>query len=162
MPSKHQYKFSPFSILHSPFILIALIFLFLLFLLSSRKPPTTNYQLPTINPQLLANLPVPEVRSVLKDKNISIPLAAVESTPGAKTKFRQFTIQAYKSAFKPNIILVYAGDIVRINLIANDNIYDFSIPAYNISQTAQKGETKGVEFQVVINVRISSAIMIWI
>lgn len=139
----------PFSILHSPFILITLICLILLFFFFSRtQRPTANDQRLTTNGQRLTSLPVPEVNSHPDDKNIAVPLAALESTPGAKTKIRQFNLQAYKSAFQPNIIMSYAGDIVRINLFAVDTKYDFTIPGLNISQTAQKGETRSMEFQV--------------
>lgn len=132
-----------------PIFFITLICLILLFFFFSRtQRPMTNDQRPIINPQLLTSLPVPEVNSHPDDKNIAVPLAALESTPGAKTKIRQFNLQAYKSAFQPNIIMSYAGDIVRINLFAVDTKYDFTIPGLNISQTAQKGETRSMEFQV--------------
>lgn len=147
MPSKHSPTTPKPAGIPLLFILIIII-VAAVSIFFFRKPTTYNPQLTTYDPQLLKNLPVPEVKSLLKDKNIAVPLAAVESTPGAKTKIRQFNLQAYKSAFQPNIILVYAGDIVRISLYASDNIYDFSIPAHNISQTAQKGETKSIEFQV--------------
>lgn len=140
---KRSFPLFPVSLI----LLISLIALFLLFF-SRTQPTTYNLQPTTHNSQLLNNLPVPEVGSHLDDKNIAVPLAAVESTPGAKTKIRQFNLQANKSAFQPNIILAYLGDIVRVNLRAVDNKYDFTIPGLNIAQTVQMGETRSMEFQV--------------
>lgn len=149
----NSFTLSPFSLI--PLIALITLITLIFFFFSRTQRPTANDPFGSpqgkqllINPQLLASLPVPEVNSHPDDKNIAVPLAALESTPGAKTKIRQFNLQAYKSAFQPNIIMSYAGDIVRINLFAVDTKYDFTIPGLNISQTAQKGETRSMEFQV--------------
>ena len=136
----HKHRVFTYKLLAATTLLI----LFVLFLVSFSplKKFTYNLQPTTHN---LPRVPEPNDRN---SKGTAIPNATVEPVLGATGKMRIFTVTAQDSRLSHQQIVVYEGDIVRINFSAHDDdIYDFTIPNLGISQQARNGETKIVEFQ---------------
>ena len=80
-------------------------------------------------------------------KDIAIPKVSIPAAPGVSATLRVFDITAKENTFTPPTIAAYSGDTVHINFTATDKAYDIIFPDYNMKQTAQKGETKVLEFQ---------------
>ena len=122
------------------------LILFVLFFVSFSPIKKLNYELRTKNYELFrSRVPEPNERS---DGKTAIPNAALEPVLGATNKMRIFTINASDSSLSEEKIIVYEGDIVRIQFSAHDDDwYDFSIPNLGIKQEVRRGENKIVEFQ---------------
>lgn len=91
---------------------------------------------------------VPEVGSEV-EKGVAVPEAVAPASTSGSNKFRIFSIKAEGDKYSPNTIIVNVGDIIHINFSAVDKTYDLTIPDYGMKQTAEKGETKILEFQAV-------------
>lgn len=59
---------------------------------------------------------------------------------------RDLTIVANQFAFQPARIVVNAGDVVKITLIAEDRPHSFRVDAYRISRRATPGHSAVIEF----------------
>jgi cytochrome c oxidase subunit 2 len=68
----------------------------------------------------------------------------VQDQPGQP---RLFTLIARKYAFSPPRIEVYAGDLVKITLEAQDIPHSFTIDAYRIAKRAAPGRPAVFEFR---------------
>ncbi len=80
-------------------------------------------------------------------KDIAIPSVSIPSAPGVSATLRVFNIKGEGGLFTPSTVAAYTGDTVHINFTAVDKTYDITFPDYNMKQTAQKGQTKVLEFQ---------------
>jgi len=99
-----------------------------------------------------ADIVVPDVSTQLSEeqkKEIAIPTVVVPAAPGVSAKFRNFSIKAEGGAFVPTKVIANVGDTVHIDFTAVDSPYDIVFPSYNMMQSAQKGETKILEFQAL-------------
>lgn len=103
---------------------------------------TTKFDVP-------AGTRVPETGEKVDSKDVAVPVSVTQSAPGADTKIRTFNIKALADAFDPSTVIANVGDTIHINFTAADKTYDISVPDYGLKQTAQKGETKILEFQAV-------------
>lgn len=136
----HKSRFT-YKLLTATTLLI--LFVLFLFSFSPIKKFTYNLQPTTHN---YSRVPEPNDRSF--DKNIAVPQAAYVPATGATSKTRIFSVNAEDSSLSEEKIIVYEGDIVRIQFSASDDDwYDFIIPNLGIRQEARRGETKIVEFQ---------------
>ncbi len=79
--------------------------------------------------------------------NIAVPKVVIPAAPGVSASLRVFDISGNGGVFTPSTVTAYVGDTVHINFTAVDKAYDITFPDYNMKQTAQKGETKVLEFQ---------------
>lgn len=79
--------------------------------------------------------------------DVATPQLVVPSRQGSETNLRVFNIEGRGNEFVPSEVIVYRGDIVRINFIALDKDYDFIIPDYGFRKVIAKGEKDAVEFQ---------------
>src|SRR3989338_8145779 len=140
----HSPRFA-FIVFMSVIIAIAL-FLTVLFITTYQNP--SQY---TDNMVDKTKIPIyiQEPNDKTADSGLAVPRSAQESSPGSKNKMRSFEILAEKTAFSINKIIVNQNDIVRIQFTALDKNYDLSFPTLGISQKAQKGERKTVEFQAI-------------
>jgi plastocyanin len=80
-------------------------------------------------------------------KDFAIPTVSIPAAPGADSSLRVFDIKADKDEFSPSTVAAYSGDTVHINFTAVDKTYDITFPDYGMKQTANKGQTKVLEFQ---------------
>ncbi len=139
----HSPRFA-FIVFVSVIIAIAL-FLAVIFITASQNP--SQYIDNMVDKTRIPYVPEPNDKTA--DSGLAVPRSAQESSPGGKNKMRSFEILAEKTAFSINKIIVNQNDIVRIQFTALDKNYDLSFPALGISQKAQKGERKTVEFQAI-------------
>ena len=65
---------------------------------------------------------------------------------GAAPTERHFRIEARSFAFTPSVITVSPGDRVTIDLAAMDVVHGLSIDGYNLSVTADPGQTARLTF----------------
>jgi plastocyanin len=79
--------------------------------------------------------------------DVAVPEGVASASTSGSNKFRIFSIKAEGDKYSPNTIIVNVGDIIHINFSAVDKTYDLTIPDYGMKQTAEKGETKILEFQ---------------
>jgi cytochrome c oxidase subunit II len=80
----------------------------------------------------------------------STSLTASPASEGAQDQpgqARLFTLTARKYAFNPARIEVYAGDLVKITLEAQDIPHSFTIDAYRIAKRAAPGRPAVFEFR---------------
>lgn len=80
-------------------------------------------------------------------KDVAIPKVSIPAAPGVDSSLRVFTITADGGKFTPSTIAAYTGDTVSVKFTAVDKTYDITFPDYGMKQTAQKGQTKVLEFQ---------------
>ncbi len=71
-----------------------------------------------------------------------LPLPASATTPTE----RYFRIEASSFAFSPSVISVNPGDRVTIDLAAMDVVHGLSIDGYDVSVTADPGQTAQLTF----------------
>jgi heme/copper-type cytochrome/quinol oxidase subunit 2 len=71
-----------------------------------------------------------------------LPLPASATTPAE----RHFRIEARSFAFSPSVISVNPGDHVTIDLAAMDVVHGLSIDGYDLSVTADPGQTAQLTF----------------
>lgn len=134
---------------------VVLVVIYYLAQPSGRYSASNKTPVQTAPPVSTTKLPVPENTKVpgagetQVDKSIAIPVSVIQSAPGASTKLRTFKISAANNAFDPATVIVNVGDTVHINFTAVDKTYDITVPDYGLKQTAQKGETKILEFQAL-------------
>lgn len=103
--------------------------------------------------EVAADTVVPNTDTKLTEaqkKEVALPTVVVPAAPGASSKFRNFKVNAESGAFVPTKVIVNVGDTVHIDFTAVDNNYDIVFPSYNMSQAANKGETKIIEFQALV------------
>ena len=80
-------------------------------------------------------------------KDIAVPKVVIPAAPGVSASLRVFDISGNNGVFSPSTVTAYVGDTVHVNFTAVDKPYDITFPDYSMKQTAQKGETKVLEFQ---------------
>lgn len=97
----------------------------------------------------IQNITVPQVGATPTGTAVAVPVSQTEAAPGVSAQLRKFQIKADNNAFDPSTVIVNKGDTVSIAFTAVDKAYDITIPDYGLKQTAQKGETKTLEFQAV-------------
>jgi len=98
------------------------------------------------------NITIPEPNSKPQNQDIAIPQSSVPAAPGVtERQLRTFNISAQNGQYVPSQIIVGEADSVVINFKAEDNTYDIVFPDYGLKQSANKGETKIVAFQAIIN-----------
>lgn len=90
-----------------------------------------------------------EILSPAQQKAIAVPDTVSPAAPGAVSSFRSFSISGDGGEFIPKKVIVRLGDIVNINFTAVDGDYDIVFPSYNMSQLAQQGQTKILQFQAI-------------
>lgn len=100
--------------------------------------------------QLPESVRVPEPNEKLTDTSIAIPATTRDSNPGSRDKIRSFSLEGKDGGFSVEKIIVYQGDIVRIDMSANDQDYDISFPDLLLRQSLKQGETKRLEFQAQV------------
>ena len=71
-----------------------------------------------------------------------LPLPASATTPTE----RHFRIEARSFAFSPSVLWVNRGDHVTIDLAAMDVVHGLSIDGYDVSVTADPGQTARLSF----------------
>ena len=71
---------------------------------------------------------------------VPIPAEATDSS------VKEFTIAAKKFRFDPSTIKVKKGDKVKLNIQSSDVPHGFLLPAFNVNQQIQPGQTAVVEF----------------
>jgi heme/copper-type cytochrome/quinol oxidase subunit 2 len=123
------------------FVVLASAFFFSVYYFLKIKPSTINYLLSTIH--------VPEPNETPAEKGIAIPQTSTQLINTATGKTRTYALEANKNTFSIKKIIANQGDILRINLTATDRVYDLTLPAFGLTQRANKGETKLMEFQAV-------------
>lgn len=92
---------------------------------------------------------IAELLSPAQQKEIAVPDTVSPAAPGAVSSFRSFSISGDGGEFIPEKVIVRLGDIVNINFTAVDGDYDIVFPSYNMSQSAQQGQTKILQFQAI-------------
>ena len=80
-------------------------------------------------------------------KDVAIPKVSIPAAPGVSATLRVFDISADGGKFTPSTVAAYTGDTIHVNFTAVDKAYDITFPDYGMKQTAQKGQTKVLEFQ---------------
>ncbi len=80
-------------------------------------------------------------------KDIAVPKVVIPAAPGVSASLRVFDISGNNGIFTPSTVTAYVGDTVHVNFTAVDKAYDITFPDYGMKQTANKGETKVLEFQ---------------
>ncbi len=93
-----------------------------------------------------ANMVVPGAGATGTPQGVAVPQISIPAAPGVQAQLRVFNISAEKGVFTPSTVIANEGDTVRINFTAVDKTYDMTVPDLNLRQTAQKGETKILEF----------------
>ena len=71
-----------------------------------------------------------------------IPLPAAATTPVERT----FRIEASRFQYNPAVLRVNSGDRLTIELAAQDVVHGLSIEGYNLSMTADPGQTARLSF----------------
>ena len=78
--------------------------------------------------------------------NLGVPTTVAPGDPSDLSSYRSFTITVSNDAFSPKGIAVYAGDTVRLSLVAEDKPYDFTLPDYGMRVPLPQGRTTNVQF----------------
>ncbi len=68
------------------------------------------------------------------------------AAPGAKLSFGIVDVKIRKEGFSPSQIAMKQGNFLKINVIAEDGDYDFSIPSLSLYTSVKIGESKPVTF----------------
>lgn len=143
-----------YSIIAIVVIIIAILIGFLLGKSSNTNTetnPSGEIKVPfsATHAEVPTNITVPDqnTASTSVSKDVAIPTVSIPAAPGVSAQLRTFNITAQKEKFTPSTVIAYTGDTIHINFTAVDREYDITFPDYNMKQTAQKGQTKILEFQ---------------
>lgn len=114
---------------------------------------TSQFAAPAPAPGSIKVPTVGEVLPAAQQKVVAVPTVVVPAGPGMATttgpQLRIYNIAAAAGHFVPYQIIANVGDTVHINFTAEDGAYDITFPSYGMKQTAQKGQTKILEFQAL-------------
>lgn len=136
-------------------VFLVVILLFILafsssFLLSYLKNIFGNNSATVQNNRIPSkNTQVPLPNTTPRDRDVTAPQVVLDPVMGSPNQTRKFTINGSSSGFSVKKIVVYQGDIVNLKFTASDRAMDITFPDFSISQFADIGETKTLEFQAV-------------
>lgn len=94
------------------------------------------------------DIKIPEVGEKVSAE-VAAPSVVTPAAPGVSAKFRKFAIKGEGGVFNPSTIIAKKGDTVHVDFTAMDKTYDITFPDYGMKQTAEKGQTKILEFQAL-------------
>ena len=119
---------------------------------TSNKGATNEQTTSLTRSEVPSNVVVPDqgASATSVPKDVAIPKVSIPAAPGANSSLRVFDIKADNDAFSPSTVTAYMGDTVHINFTSVDKTYDITFPDYGMKQTAEKGQTKILEFQANI------------
>ncbi|MFB6212629.1 MAG: hypothetical protein ABEI53_02320 [Candidatus Magasanikbacteria bacterium] len=72
----------------------------------------------------------------------------ISSDPTGKTELGVFDVVASPQGYKPNKIVIGAGDVVQAKLTSKGGSFDLTVPKLGIELSADKGETEQTSFRV--------------
>ena len=123
---------------------------------TNKTTPPPSSQGPSLNNEtnksqthldLPANVNVPEKNQQVA-QDVAAPVSVSPTSPQSNRNLRRFEIKAEGNIFKPKEIIVYSGDVTRIEVTAVDKDYDWNQPDYGFNNVKiPKGATKPIEFQ---------------
>lgn len=93
-----------------------------------------------------AGVAVPEGAATSATPGEGTPTAVAPADPTDSASYRSFVVKVSNDAFSPKGIAVYAGDTVRLSLVAEDKPYDFTLPDYGVRVPLPQGRTTHVQF----------------
>ncbi len=73
---------------------------------------------------------------------LAVPLQVSSAAPAQRT----FRLEASRFQYSPAVLQVNPGDQVTIELVAQDVVHGLSIDGYNLSATAEPGQTTRLTF----------------